>query len=92
MNASEMENLNIDFSMKDILITSIRNYIKHLIGKVNDFIHRIRWKVFFFDNRDNSYNENIIWTQTISKIFQNIKEHRPSTIILSSSKVIFRAL
>ncbi len=46
-----MEQINqvyLNYSLKNIPIPSINSYKKKLIGKVEDVIKRMRWKAFFF--------------------------------------------
>ena len=44
-----MESENLGYSLKNIPIPSKTNYLKSMMGKVENFIKRIRWKAHFFD-------------------------------------------
>ena len=46
----ELRNFDFPFSLKNIPIPKPDNYKKLLIAKTEDFIQRVRWKVFFFLN------------------------------------------
>jgi len=52
-----MDRKNFGYSLKNIPIPSRNSYLKNLISKVDSFIHRIRWKAFFFD-KNNGQSEN----------------------------------
>ena len=56
-----MDRKNFGYSLKNIPIPSRNSYLKNLISKVDSFIHRIRWKAFFFDkNNEQSENNNYV--------------------------------
>ena len=46
-----MEKLNLDYSLKNIPIPGKIPYMKKLLEKVENFIRRIRWNAFFFENQ-----------------------------------------
>ena len=48
-----MEKVNFGYSLKNIPIPSNKLYLKFLLEKLNSFIIRLRWKVFYFDHQDN---------------------------------------
>ena len=49
---------NFDYSLKNIPIPPRNSYLKTLIARTDDFIQRLRWKVFFFlKNNDNVEDE-----------------------------------
>ena len=43
-----MEQLHFDYSLKNIPRCSRDAYLKALINRTEDFLHRLRWKTFFF--------------------------------------------
>ena len=47
-----MEKINFGYSLKNIPIPSGKQYLKCFIDKLNSFIRRVRWKVFFYENDD----------------------------------------
>ena len=47
-----MERINLGYSLKNIPIPSQKSYLKSFISKVDSFIHRIRWKAFFFERNN----------------------------------------
>ena len=49
-----LEQIDLGYSLKNILIPSSKQYMKCLIEKVASFIRRIRWKAYFFDHPDSS--------------------------------------
>ena len=55
-----MQLKNFGYSLKNIPIPSKNTYLKGLTDKVENFIRRIRWKAYFFDNQneENAYVEN----------------------------------
>ena len=54
-----MEKINFGYSLKNIPIPSSKQYHKCFIDKLNSFIRRVRWKVFFYENDDeDSYDVN----------------------------------
>ena len=44
------DRINLDYSRKNIPLPSKDSYMKSLIAKTENFIKRVRWKVFFFEN------------------------------------------
>ena len=52
-----MNRKNLGYSSKNIPIPSRSAYLKMLMEKVESFIKRMRWKAYFFDNKEPS-NEN----------------------------------
>ena len=51
----EMEKINFGYSLKNIPIPSSKQYLKCFIDKLNSFIRRVRWKVFFYENDDEDF-------------------------------------
>ena len=49
-----MEKLKFDYSMKNIPVTTERNYLLKLIEKIEMVIKRMRWKVIHFDMKGNN--------------------------------------
>ena len=49
-----MEKLKFDYSMKNIPVTTERNYLLKLIEKIEMVIKRMRWKVIYFDMKGNN--------------------------------------
>ena len=47
-----LEQVNLGYSLKNIPIPTNNQYLKYLIIKVESFIRRIRWRVFFCDSDD----------------------------------------
>ena len=47
-----LEQVNLGYSLKNIPIPTNNHYLKYLITKVESFIRRIRWRVFFCDSED----------------------------------------
>ena len=61
-----MEKLQFDYSYKNILIPSKRNYKLQLIEKIKRVIKRMRWKAHFYnEEKDAKENE----TQTIPETY-----------------------
>ena len=46
---SNMEAKNFGYSLKNIPIPGKKAYLKRLIGQIENFIKRIRWKAHFFE-------------------------------------------
>ena len=53
-----MEQVNFNYSLKNIPLPNKDTYQKNLIHKLETFIKRIRWKAFFFENK-NEYTSEI---------------------------------
>ena len=53
-----MERINLGYSLKKIPIPSQKSYLKSFISKVDSFIHRIRWKAFFFERNAEDTNKS----------------------------------
>ena len=54
-----MQKNNLGYSLKNILIPGNQLHLKCLQDKLNSFIRRLRWKVFYFDNQtDNDVTED----------------------------------
>ena len=49
-----MERVNFSYSLKNIPIPSENVYLKNMIFKLESFIKRIRWKVFFYEKSENT--------------------------------------
>ena len=47
-----MEKVSLGYSTKNIPIHSRNRYMKILVSKTEDFLKRLRWKAFFFENID----------------------------------------
>ena len=45
---------HLGYPVKNIPIPSESSYLKCLIEKVEKFIKRLRWRAYFFDNQENS--------------------------------------
>ena len=56
---SNMEQKNFGYSLKNIPIPGKKAYLKRLIGQIENFIKRIRWKAYFFEKDivENGENE-----------------------------------
>ena len=52
-----MEQVNFNYSFKNIPLPSKDTYRKNLIQKLLSFIKKIKWKAFFFENKNESTNE-----------------------------------
>ena len=50
-----MKAYNLGYSQKNIPTPSTTSYLKCLINKVESLLRRVRWKVFFWENRDKSF-------------------------------------
>ena len=48
----KMEKVNLGYSLKNIPIPSDQSYLKNMIKKLESFINRLRWKAFFFMNKN----------------------------------------
>ena len=55
-----MERVNFDYSLKNIPIPGKNPYLKIMIQKLEKFIRRIRWKVFFFKRYPAEKEENTL--------------------------------
>ena len=49
-----MEPLHFSYSLKNVPICSQQSYLKTLINRTEDFLARMRWKAFFYNNDDAS--------------------------------------
>ena len=54
-----MEQVNFNYSLKEIPLSTKDTYFKNLIHKLESFIKRIRWNSFFFKKKNKSTNEII---------------------------------
>ena len=54
-----MEKLNFQYSTKNIPIASKTTYKKSFIEKTENFLKRMRWKAFYFNNKSNPATENV---------------------------------
>ena len=52
-----MKTHNLGYSQKNIPTPSKPAYLKCLISKVESLLRRVRWKVFFWENRDKSFDK-----------------------------------
>jgi len=51
-----MERKEFGYSLKNIPLPSKQSYIKSMIGKMQSFIKRMRWRALFFDNPSETEN------------------------------------
>ena len=49
VNEMEFKKINLGYSLKNIPVPSNEAYLKSMINKLEDFITRLRWKVFFLE-------------------------------------------
>ena len=54
-----MEQINIDYSLKNIPIPSNQSFLKCMIEKIESLIRRIRWKAHFFDSNNTENNSSL---------------------------------
>ena len=55
----ELEKVNFGYSLKNIPIHSNKAYLKSIVEKLESFISRLRWKVFFYlKEREKPENES----------------------------------
>ena len=52
-----MKQMLFDYSLKNIPLHSRMLYNKILIGKTSDFLRRLRWKVFYFQNKNSKISK-----------------------------------
>ena len=52
-----MEPINYNYSLKNIPISSNKDYLKCLLSKIESFIIRVRWRAFFFENGSNDQED-----------------------------------
>ena len=64
----EMEKVNLGYSLKNIPISSDQSYLKNMIEKLESFINRLRWKTFFFMNKNQEEESENQGSHTILKI------------------------
>ena len=55
---AKVHGLNINF--KNIPTASKSSIKAKLYRKIGDFVQRIRWKAFFFESKNNNYNDNLL--------------------------------
>ena len=55
--AITMEKVSLGYSTKNIPIHSRNRYMKILMSKTEDFLKRLRWTAFFFENMDREKKE-----------------------------------
>ena len=55
-----MEQFKLNYSEKNIPVASKSNYIKRLIVQTENFLKRLRWKVFFFERTAEEVSDNPI--------------------------------
>ena len=53
-----MEPKNFGYSLKNIPLPNPKTYTKLMIDKTHNFLKRLRWKAFYFDNPADSDREN----------------------------------
>ena len=53
-----MERVNFGYSVKNIPILNNQQYLKCLLSKLNSFIRRLRWKVFYADRHSDCKEAN----------------------------------
>ena len=56
---TNVEVKNLGYSLKNIIpIPTKQHYLKYMIGKVESFITRLRWKAYFFEKPDQCNSSN----------------------------------
>ena len=53
-----MEQINFDYSLKNIPIPSKQSYLKCMIEEIESLTRRMRWKAHFFDSNDTENRES----------------------------------
>ena len=53
-----MEQINFDYSMKNIPIPRRQSYLKFMIDKIESLIRRMHWKAHFFHSNSTENNES----------------------------------
>ena len=61
-----MENRNLGYSSKNIPIVSKDLYLKELINKTEQFIRRVRWKVFHFLSKNETEERETFGFRTMN--------------------------
>ncbi len=51
-----MQKQHLNVSLKNILIPPRKTYFKKLLNKTNDFVKRLRWRAFHYENRPSNPN------------------------------------
>ena len=51
------EKIEVNYSLRDILLANKREYTIKLYNAASKFINRLRWKVFFISRETTSFNE-----------------------------------
>ncbi len=69
-----MHSVQFNYSMKNIGIPGKNQYLRSLINKTENVIHRMRWKAHFFMNGDNGLSRNDHFGLPSSKCAPPIKE------------------
>ena len=69
-----MHRVQFNYSMKNIGIPGKNQYLRSLINKTENVIHRMRWKAHFFMNGDNGLSRNDHFGLPSSKCAPPIKE------------------
>ena len=49
---------NLGYSLKNIIPIPTKQHLKYMIGKVESFITRLRWKAYFFEKPDQCDSNN----------------------------------
>ena len=47
-----MEKINLGYSLKNIPIPGKESYMKNMLGMIESFLRRIRWKAYWFNQKD----------------------------------------
>ena len=61
-----MENRNLGYSAKNIPIVNKDLYLKELVNKTEQFIRRVRWKVFHFLSKSDNVERETFGFRTTS--------------------------
>ena len=54
-----MNAINFEYSLKNIPTPPEHSYLKSLMGKVESFLKRLRWKAYFYENSDENNLEHV---------------------------------
>ena len=65
-----MDQINIDYSLKNIPIPSKFQYKKQLVSKVASFASRLRWKAFFILNPTEGHQMKTFGLRSLKKNHQ----------------------
>ena len=84
--------MDIKYSLKNIPIANKRSIMTNLFDKATNFINRMRWAAYWFDNSDETPNDKHAYKKGISNIFPSRRSAPECDKLIPFEEALFRLI